>query len=169
MKIASTLLTSTLILGAAMSTAQSEICWQLTPYTDIIRATEITDAGNVSPLGTKGSNFGSTHTIVFGNWIAPITKGTPTGAGGTDNYTLPFVGAIEFDDSSTTAVQTSRFNIHASNHTHTAFGNHTDCTLDALLGASGSWKITCDGNVAGSFKATGSPLTLVDCENQPAF
>jgi hypothetical protein len=100
MKTAKTVLATSVFLSMAFSTAHAEICWRLTPFGDVIRATEISDQGNLPP----GSNFGSTHTLVFGNWIF----GTA--------YTLPFVGAIEFDNSSTPTVQKLRFNVHASNH-----------------------------------------------------
>jgi hypothetical protein len=106
--------------------------------------------GNLPPK----SNFGSTHTLVFGNWIFDTT------------YTLPFVGAIEFDNSSTATSQKLRFSVHASNHTK-SFRNHTNCTLDALLGA--GWTLSCNGNVPGIFNNHGTPFTLIDCENQPAL
>ena len=152
-----TVLASSVFLGMAFGTAHSEICWRLTPFVDVIRATEITDQGNAP----AGSNFGSTHNLLYGNWVLP---GTPPTA-----YELPFVGAIEFDNTSTPTSQKLRLNIHASNHT-TAFGNHTDCTLDTLLGSSGTGavKISCTGNVAGIFNVSPTALTLIDCENQPA-
>jgi len=150
MKTAKTVLASSVFLGMAFGTARAEICWKLTPFVDVIRATEISDQGNLPPK----SNFGSTHSLVFGNWIS----GT--------SYTLPFVGAIEFDNSSTATSQKLRFNVHGSNHT-ASFGNHTDCTLDALLGS--GWTLSCSGNVPGIFNNHGTPFTLVDCENQPAF
>jgi hypothetical protein len=150
MKTAKTVLASSVFLGMAFGTARAEICWRLTPFSDVIRVTEITDNGN-APVA---SNFGSTHNLVFGNWIA----GT--------SYTQPIVGAIEFDNTSTSTSQKLRFGVHGVNHT-TSFGNHTDCTLNALLGA--GWSLSCDGNVAGIFKTSGTPFTLIDCENQPAF
>ena len=151
-----TVLASSVFLGMAFGTARAEICWRITPFTDVIRATEITDQGNAP----AGSNFGSTHNLLYGNWVLP---GAPT------LYELPFVGAIEFDNTSTPTAQKLRFNIHASNHT-TAFGNHPDCTLDALLGSSGTGavKVSCTGNVPGIFTNSGTALTLIDCENQTA-
>jgi hypothetical protein len=154
-KTAKTVLASLVCLGMALGTARAETCWRLSPAVDIIRATQITDEGNSPP----GSNFGSTHKLVFGNWVLPPPF--------TSVYELPFVGAIEFDNTSTPTSQKLRFNVHASNHT-TAFGNHTDCTLDALLGA--GWTLSCTGNVnTAPFNTRGTPFLLVDCENQPAF
>jgi hypothetical protein len=150
MKTAKTVLASSVFLGMAFGTARAEICWRLTPFTDVIRVTEITDNGNAP----AASNFGSTHNLVFGNWIA----GT--------SYTQPIVGAIEFDNTSTSTSQKLRFGVHGVNHT-TSFGNHTDCTLNALLG--GGWSVSCTGNVAGIFNTSGTPFTLIDCENQAAF
>jgi hypothetical protein len=150
------IIASSLLLGSGIGAAHAEICWKLTPFPDVIRVTEITDEGNTSPLGTKGSEFGSTHRLVFGNWIAH------------GFYTLPIVGAIEFDNSSTATAQKLRFGVHGTNHTAAFFGNHSDCTLDALLG--GGWKLSCDGNVnTAPFNNSGSAFTLIDCENQPAF
>ncbi len=153
-----TVLASSVFLGLAFGTAHSEICWRLTPFPDVIRATEITDNGNAP---ATGSNFGSTHNLLFGNWVLPGSFSTL--------YELPFVGAIEFDNTSTPTAQKLRLNIHASNHT-TAFGNHTDCTLDTLLGSSGpgALKLSCTGNVPGIFNNSGTELTLISCENQPA-
>jgi len=153
MKTAKTVLASSVFLGMAFGTARAEICWNLSPAVDVIRATEITDNGNAP----AGSNFGSTHNLLFGNWVLPAPF--------TSVYELPFVGAIEFDNSSTATSQKLRLNVHASNHT-TSFGNHTDCTLDALLGA--GWTLSCSGNTPGSFNTQGT-LKLIDCENQSAF
>jgi hypothetical protein len=150
MKTAKTVLASSVFLGMAFGTARAEICWKLTPFVDVIRVTEITDNGNAPAK----SNFGSTHNLVFGNWIAGTL------------YTQPIVGAIEFDNTSTSTSQKLRFGVHGVNHT-TSFGNHTDCTLNALLGA--GWSLSCDGNVPGIFNNSGTPFTLIDCENQPAF
>jgi hypothetical protein len=150
MKTAKTVLASSVFLGMAFGTARAEICWRLTPFIDVIRVTEITDNGNLP----ASSNFGSTHNLVFGNWIA----GT--------SYTQPIVGAIEFDNTSTSTSQKLRFGVHGVNHT-TSFGNHTDCTLNALLGA--GWSLSCDGNVPGIFNVSGTPFTLIDCENISAF
>jgi hypothetical protein len=149
MKTTKTVLASSVFLGMALGTAHAEICWRLTPFVDVIRVTEITDNGN-APVA---SNFGSTHNLVFGNWIAAT-------------YTQPIVGAIEFDKTSTSTSQKLRFGVHGVNHT-TSFGNHTDCTLNALLGA--GWSLSCTGNVAGIFNSSGTPFTLISCENQPPF
>jgi hypothetical protein len=152
LKTAKIVLASSVFLGMAFGTARAEICWKLTPFIDVIRVTEITDNGNAPAK----SNFGSTHNLVFGNWIAGTT------------YTQPIVGAIEFDNTSTSPSQKLRFGVHGVNHTTTAFGNHTDCTLNALLGA--GWTVSCTGNVnTAPFNISGTPFTLVDCENQPAF
>ena len=153
-KTAKTVLASSVFLGMAFGTARAEICWRITPFADVIRATEITDNGNAP----AGSNFGSTHNLLFGNWINGTT------------YELPFVGAIEFDNTSTPAVPKLRFNIHASNHTAGVAGSHSDCTLDTLLGSSGTGavKASCVGNLAGITNFTATALTLISCENLPA-
>ena len=80
------------------------------------------------------------------------------------------MGAIEFDNTSTPAVPKLRFNIHASNHTAGVVGSHSDCTLDTLLGSSGTGavKASCFGNVAGILNFTATALTLISCENLPA-
>jgi hypothetical protein len=165
MKGAKTVLASSILLGMAFSTAQAEICWRLTPFTDVIRATEFSVQGNAP---ATGSNFGSTHNLVFGNWIA--AGGSAVGAGGgSASYTLPFVGAIEFDTASTTSAQLSQLGIHATNNT-TYFGSHVNCTLAASLG--GLWKVSCNG-FTGSYSNYGgtaaNTFTLIDCESLPPF
>ena len=146
MKVPSTVLGSMMFFSAAIGTAQAEMCWRLTPFIDVVRVTELTDSG----LPT-GSEKGSTHSLVFGQWVA------------NNFYNLPVVGAIEMDVPLSTPTKL-RFNVHGSNHT-TFFANHTDCTLDAQLGD--AWKLSCDGNVPGIFNNSGNPFTLIDCENLP--
>ena len=146
MKVASTVLGSMLFFIAAIGTAQAEICWRLDPFIDVIRVTQLTDSGSMT-----GSEKGSTHTLVFGQWVAGNV------------YNLPVVGAIEIDVPLSTPTKL-RFNVHGSNHTE-FFGNHTDCTLDAQLGA--GWTLSCDGNVPGIFNNSGSSFPLIDCENLP--
>jgi hypothetical protein len=146
MKVASTVLGSMMFFVAAIGTAQAEMCWALRPFIDVVRVTELTDSGLPS-----GSEKGSTHSLVFGQWVA-------------DNlYNLPVVGAIETDVPLSTPTKL-RFNVHGSNHT-AFFANHTNCTLDAQLGA--GWSLSCDGNVPGIFNTSGASFALIDCENLP--
>src|SRR5262245_15002330 len=60
------------------------------------------------------------HTVVVGNWTAA------------NAYSLPIVGSID-TNVPRTSPPSLRFIVHGSNHTTAFFGNHTDCTLDALL------------------------------------
>jgi hypothetical protein len=43
MKTAKTILASSVFLGMVFGTAHAEICWKLTPFADVIRATQISD------------------------------------------------------------------------------------------------------------------------------
>jgi hypothetical protein len=53
-KTAKTVLASSVFLGMAFGAARAEICWRITPFADVIRATEITDNGN-APAGISGA------------------------------------------------------------------------------------------------------------------
>jgi hypothetical protein len=139
------ILASSMMLTAAIGTAQAaELCWKLTPFIDTIRVTQLTDDGT-----TTGTQTASTHRFVFGNWYANAF------------YNLPVIGAIDTDNSSTSTVIKLRFSVHGTNHT-TSFGNHSNCTIDALLGS--SWKLSCDGNVTGIYNRSGSSFTSVNCQ-----
>jgi hypothetical protein len=138
MKVASVLLGSAMISVAAISTSQAETCWRLSPFIDVVRVAEtvfLDEAVN------------GTHTLVVGNWTAG------------NLYSLPVVGSIDTNVPATSP-PTSRFGVHGTNHT-VAFGNHSDCTLDAQLGA--GWKLSCDGNVAGIFNNSGT-FTHISCD-----
>ena len=95
MKVPSTVLGSMMFFSAAIGTAQAEMCWRLSPFIDVVRVTELTDSG----LPT-GSEKGSTHSLVFGQWVA------------NNLYNLPVVGAIETDVPLSTPTKL-RFNVHA--------------------------------------------------------
>jgi hypothetical protein len=139
MKVASVLLGSALFFGAAISTSQAEICWRLSPFGDTVRVAETSFSDEA---------VGGTHTLVVGIWSFG------------DVYSLPIVGSIDTNLPATNP-PTSRFGAHATNHTF-AFGNHSDCTLDAQLGA--GWKLSCDGNVAGIFNNSGASFALISCD-----
>jgi hypothetical protein len=139
MKVASVLLGSVMIFGAAISTSQAEICWRLSPFIDTVRVAETSFSDEA---------VGGTHTIVVGIWSAG------------NSYSLPIVGSID-TNLPATSPPTSRFGVHGTNHTP-SFGNHSDCTLDAQLGA--GWKLSCDGNIAGIFNNSGASFTLISCD-----
>jgi hypothetical protein len=138
MKVASVLLGSAVMFGAAISTSQAEICWRLSPFIDVVRVAETTFVDEA---------VGGSHTLVVGSWVAG------------NSYSLPIVGSIDVNVPVTNP-RTQRFGVHGTNHT-TGFGNHSYCTLDAQLGA--GWKLSCDGNVAGIFNNSGT-FTLISCD-----
>ena len=139
MKIVKTVVSSSLFFGMAISAAQAEICWRLSPFIDTVRVVETT---------VSDEAIGGTHSLVVGNWTAGNV------------YSLPIVGSIDVDVPNSTPPK-FRFGAHGTNHT-ALFANHSDCTLDASLG--GGFKISCDGNVAGIFNATGASFAVVSCD-----
>jgi hypothetical protein len=117
-------------------TAGAEVCFKLNPFRDVLRL-EIT---------------GTSHHLVYGNWIAP-------GA-----YTLPVAGARELNTGSTTV---RRIGITGTNAQTTGtdtdpppFGGNLICGLDGIPG--GAWKIQCTGK-AKPFAASGPTMAPVNC------
>jgi hypothetical protein len=131
-----------MISGAAISTARAEECWRLFPFPDVVRVAETTYVDD---------KVAGTHTLVVGKWDAG------------NFYSLPVVGSLDINIP-LTSPSTQRFGVHGTNHT-TAFGNHSDCTLDAQL--DGPWKLSCDGNVDGIFNNSGTPFAHVSCAAAP--
>jgi hypothetical protein len=140
MKVASVILGSTMIFGLAISTAQAEVCYKLSPFVDILRLAE---TQFVDP------SVGGTHTLVVGSWIAH------------GSYTLPVVGSFELDIGSTSV---RRLAIHGVNKPGGGSG-FSDCTLDGIPG--GAWDLACDGRKAGLFNNSGSSLAPISCAGLP--
>jgi hypothetical protein len=143
MKVASSALVSAIFCSAAIGAAHAEVCWKLNPFIDVIRVAQTTFVDEQA----TGTAIG-THSLVVGIW----------GAG--NFYSLPIVGSIDTDIPTSTPLK-QRFGVHGTNHT-TLFGNHSDCVLDAQLGSTPTWKLSCTGNVAGIFNNSGT-FTSVPC------
>ena len=141
MTIAKMILASTLTLGVAMSSARAEVCYQLSPFIDVIRLGQLKAADETAE---------AEHRIVFGNWTAG------------NLYSLPVVGSIDVDVPRTNPLR-YRVALHGANNianpNDTGF---TDCTLNALLG--GGWNYTCVGNKAGLFNSSGAAFTQISCD-----
>lgn len=134
MKTPQLILASSLFM-AMSGVAQAEACYQLSPFTDVIRVSMHQDIGSI----------GDNHIDVFGNWIA---KG---------NYTLPSSGAMELDAGSRTV---KRIGIVGTNIT-SGFNGNLICALDGI--PKGAWQLQCSGGTAGNFQNSGNPLTPVNC------
>ncbi len=125
-----------LLTSAMMITvARAEVCYQLTPFPDILRLTIQTDQGTT----------GDTHHNVFGNWIS-------------SSYSLPVVGARELNHGSTSV---RRLGIHGTNN-GPSFGGNPICSLDGIA-PGGAWSLTCVGGAGARFTNSGSALTQVSC------
>ena len=138
MKIAKATLVSTSLLAIVTGAAQAETCYKTPPFSDIIRLTQVSVLDEAT---------GGTHTLVVGNWTA----------GG--SYSLPVVGSQD------TSINPGgiRIGIHGTQHT-TFFGNHSDCTLDAIPNAANGGSTSCDGRVAGLFNVINWTLVPVSCD-----
>jgi hypothetical protein len=138
MRITKTALVSTLFLGTAISAAQAERCFRPSPFVDVIR---------VAPVIVQDEALGGTHTLLVGNWTTSL-------------YSLTVVGSQDVSINPSGI----RIGLHGTNHTG-FFGNHTDCTLDAIPGG-GPGLGSCDGKVTGIFNISPSPsLTPVSCDS----
>jgi hypothetical protein len=144
MKTTRYVLFATLVLVAVAAQlsqiAQAETCYQLRPFSDILRLNvEITE-------GTTNAN----HEVAYGNWV-------------TGSYTLPVVGARELNVGSSTV---RRLGIHGTNDT-AFFGNNPACVLDGIPG--GAWSLTCFGGAGSRFTNSGSALAPLACSSLPPF
>jgi hypothetical protein len=140
MTTAKTVLASSVLLGMAFGTAHAEVCYQLTPFIDVLRLAETTFADPA---------VGASHTLVVGDVIAPGV------------YTVPVAGSLELG-----LHGDLRLALHGVNHSAAAFGNHVDCIYDGVPG--GAEVTTCDGRVAGIFTAGPATLTPISCVGVPA-
>jgi hypothetical protein len=137
---ATIVLVSAVLVGLSVGAARAEICYKLDGFSDVLRLSEINDLGAT----------GSSHILVFGNWIAH------------GSYTLPVVGALELNSGSTS---TRRLGIHGTNNTM-SFGGNPSCVLDGFPG--GSFFVNCEGAQNDPpFTASGSPITSVSCTGLP--
>jgi len=141
MTIAKTILASTLALGVAISSARAEVCYQLSPFIDVIRLAQLKSADETTE---------AEHRLVFGNWTAG------------NFYSLPVVGSVDVDVPRASPLK-YRVTLHGANNianpNDTGF---TDCTLNGLLG--GGWNYTCVGNKAGLFNSSGASFTQISCD-----
>lgn len=147
MKKVTVVLTLSVLLGLTVSAAQAtETCYQLEPFSDILRF-GTRNSGPLTPPGRR-------HTLIHGNWIALGV------------YTIPFTGSVELDVGSTT---TKRLGIHGTNgdggFPPTFFGGQPSCLLDGYPG--GPWFISCSGGTSSPFVNSGNPLKLIPCGGQP--
>jgi hypothetical protein len=141
-----TILASSVFLGMALGTAHAEKCFQLKPFSDVIRVSGINIFG-------PGPGPGTTHTVFVGSWIAPGTPPPPATA-----YVLPIVGSRAFDANSTTV---KRYGFHGTNVTG-AFNGNESCALDGISG--GAWSLACPAGPGGAaFTNSGSPFDPVPC------
>lgn len=138
-----TILASSVFLGMAFGTAHAERCYNLAPFSDILRVSAL-------KLRTPGGGIGSTHTLVVGSWIVE------------GSYVLPIVGSREFE-LGTTPPTPKRLGFHGTNNT-ASFGSNDDCVLDGIPGA--SWTLSCTGEFP-AFTNGGSPLTRIPCVGLP--
>jgi len=133
--VGKTVLASSAFLGMAFGTAHAEICYKVSPFPDVIRLAVTSFLDEAAP----GTELLRTHTLLVGNLIFA-------------NYSLPLVGSLDVSVNP----PGTRLGLHGTNHT-AAFGNHSDCTFDAIPG--GPLVGSCDGKVPGIFN--GPPATLV--------
>lgn len=141
MTIAKTILASALTLGLTFGAARAEVCYQLSPFIDVIRLAQLKSADETTE---------AEHRLVFGNWTAA------------NLYSLPVVGSIDVDVPRANPLR-YRIALHGANNianpNDTGF---TDCTLAATLG--GGWNYTCVGNKAGLFNSSGASFTQISCD-----
>jgi len=127
------------MLGALMSVAHAETCYQLQPFSDILRL----------DVSVHEAGPSSTHEVVYGDWV-------------TSSYTLPVVGARELNVGSTSQ---RRLGIHGTND-NSSFGGNPACVLDGIPG--GAWSLSCFGGGNGRFANTGTNLAPISCSSLPA-
>src|SRR6516225_11951429 len=96
MKRAAFALLTAVVVGVWAGPARAEVCFRLTPFTDVLRLSQLPDRG-----------VGAPHVITFGNWI-------------TGSYSLPVTGAVEQDHGSTTLFRLGIFGANSS----TSFGGN---------------------------------------------
>ena len=140
MKKATVVLAALVLVVLMVAAAQAEICYQLSPFGDVLRLNvEINDG----PVGAS-------HHLVYGNWVFAGV------------YTLPLVGARELNVGSTTI---RRLGIHGTNPT-AFFGGNRICALDGIPGA--AWTLACAAGAGAPFFANGSALTAISCDGLSA-
>jgi hypothetical protein len=122
---------------AVRDSGAAEMCWNLNPFTDIIKVSMV----KPDPL--------LPHKLITGFWKA------------TGDYVIPVVGSFETDLGGVN----KRLSLHGTNNT-TSFSGYRDCILDATLSPTstpkweGPWEINCG---AGGFTNSGVELTRIDC------
>ena len=133
MKTTLCVLLSTFFLMAVVP-APAEVCYQLKPFSDVLRLSVQIDAGTTN----------AQHDLVYGNWVTGV-------------YTLPIVGALELNVGSTTV---RRLGVHGTNDT-SLFGANPACVVDGIPG--GAWSLSCFGGGNGRFKNSGTDLAPTTC------
>jgi hypothetical protein len=114
--------------------AQAEICYRLSPFSDVLRLNIDASLGAV----------GSQHENVYGNWISSA-------------YSLPVSGARELNRGSTSV---RRLGIVGTQNTANFAANRI-CALDGIPG--GAWTLTCVGGPGARFINAGTPLAAISC------
>lgn len=143
MKIANKILVTSLLLGAAIGTAQAtEVCFKLDSFGDVFRLSSISSEDN---------------TLYFGKDLAITVSSIPI-----VRYAIPLVGSAAPPPGPGTAA--SLIGLHGVNHT-TFFGNHSDCIFDIVLGGAGSpvLSVSCEGRVPGVFAKTNVMAHYISC------
>ena len=140
MKRAAFALLAAVVVGVWAAPARAEVCFRLTPFTDVLRLSQVADRG-----------VGSPHVITVGNWI-------------TSSYSLPVTGAVEQDHGSTTLF---RLGIFGANSSTSSFGGNPICELNGLTNG-GPWKLACEGAATDPpFTNHGTALTPISCVGLP--
>jgi hypothetical protein len=132
-----TVLASSVFLGMAFGPAKAEVCFQLTPFIDVIRLAE---------TFTLDEFNGGSHRQLTGNWFVPGT------------YSLPVTGSEDLAVGSTS----TRITLHGSNNS-ADFGGNTDCQLD-IVDNGGTFVpgnfLACDNGVPGIFTNGVGSITM---------
>ena len=120
-------------LGMGIGASQAEVCYNLVPFTDILRLNESMS------LDQNGAN----HTQVWGQWIS-------------GSVAIPVSGAFEFSAGRFTVRQ---FGLTGALNP-TINGNQI-CSLLGIFKA--AWTLQCSGGSSGNFQNSGTSFTPVAC------